>query len=113
MPARCGSQCQSAASLRQWGKSNTAALPFKAVALPPSFVKVGLEAKRSSGLLALSFGLRAECGRPLQLGSHGFGVTTEVAGSCTVWELVPKELRDGGMATAGRRTGDNAYYLKK
>lgn len=76
-------------------------LPFKAIALLPPLIKVGLEAERSSGCSALSFGLGAERRRPLQLRSHGFGVLTEVAGTGAVWELVPKELGDGGVAATG------------
>lgn len=77
------------------------ALPFEAIALLPPLIKVSLEAERSSGSSALSFGLGAEHRRPLQLRSHGFGVLTEVAGTGTVWELVPKELGDGGVAATG------------
>lgn len=94
----------------KWNKSNISdsttdiILPFKAIALLSSFVKVGLEAKRSFWLFALSFGLSAECSRPLQLGSYDFGITTVVAGSRTVWNLVPKELGDGSVATAGGKT---------
>lgn len=80
------------------------ALPFEAVALLPPLIKVSLEAERSSGCSALSFGVGAEHRRPLQLRSHGFGVSTEVTGTGTVWELVPKELGDGGMAaTEGQK----------
>lgn len=75
-------------------------VPFKAVALPPSFVKAWLETERSAGF-ALSFGPGAECRRLLQLRSYSFGVTTVVAGSGAVWRLVSEELGDGGMATTG------------
>lgn len=83
-------------------------LPFKAVALLPSFIKARLETKCSFGLFALSFNLGAECSCPLQLGSYSFGVTTVVAGTCAVGSLVPKELGDGGMATTGGKIRDTA-----
>lgn len=75
-------------------------LPLKAVALLPSLIKTRLETERPLGLFALSFGLGAEGSCPLQLGSHNFRVTAEVAGTCTVWCLVPEKLGDCSVATA-------------
>lgn len=104
------SRCKSKS---KWDKSNISnskvLLPFKAVALLSSFIKVRQETERSCGLFALSFGLGAEGSRPLQLGSHNFGVATVVAGTCTVWRLVSKELGDGGMATTGGKIRDTSH----
>jgi len=84
-------------------------LPFEAVALPPSFVEVSLEAERSGRRLALRPDRRgAEDRPPLQLGAHGFGVAAVVAGAGAVRRLVPKELGDGGVATTGGKVGDTA-----
>lgn len=78
-------------------------LPFEAVASVPSFVSVGLEAKRAHWLFALScFGPGAERGRSLQLSSDGFGVPAEVAGAFAVRFLVPEKLGNGGVATTER-----------
>lgn len=83
-------------------------LPFKAVTLLPSFVKIRLKAEGSFGLLVLSCcGFGAECRSSFQLGSHSFGVTAVVTGACTIWGLISKKLGDGGMATANRRTRDS------
>lgn len=83
-------------------------LPFEAVALPPSFVEVSLEAERSGRRLAPRAGRGAEDRPPLQLGAHGFGVAAVVAGAGAVRRLVPKELGDGGVATTGGKVGDTA-----
>lgn len=88
-------------------KWSRALLPLEAVALLPSLVEIRLEAEGPSGRGALRFGLGAERRRPLQLGSHHFGVAAEVARSSTVRGLVAEEPGDGGVATAAGRTEPN------
>lgn len=92
-------------------RTSGALLPLKAVTLLSSLVEIRLEAEGSSGRLALGFGLRAERRRPLQLGSHGFGVPAEVARSGAVWGLVAEEPGDGGVATAEGRTEQTQQKL--
>lgn len=88
-------------------------LPFEAVALPPPFVEASLEAEGPRGPRALRCGRGAEHGRPLQLGAHGFGVAAEVAGAGAVRRLVPEELGDGGVATAGGEPEGDAVKSTK
>lgn len=90
-----------------------ALLPLKAVALLPSLVEIRLEAEGPSGRGALRFGLGAERRRPLQLGSHHFGVAAEVARSSTVGGLVAEEPGDGGVATTTGRTEEKNHNKRR
>lgn len=80
-------------------------MPFEAVSCLSTAVQICLETERSFGLVALScYGPGAEDRRFLQLGPDNFGVAAEVAGSRTVWTLVPEELGDDGVtASDGRK----------